>query len=322
MADHDVIDVGVVSEDQRIIVEDGGVLTSFLRGVTAFMETAQGLERRADGLEARAKAFQPPTTAEDDAAIQRFVQEARGVSKEITGHWLVAGVFHRMHKRLVALRDRGAGKAEKAGEQAQRLHNAYAEAERRRVAAENLRLQQEAEAEASRQREADAAKAEAEAMAREETLEELSDRERRFVELFAFGLNTGQTAARSAGYAQPAQAASRLLSWPKIGKAIKAAQEAQALRKQAEGRRAAPLEVRQVEPVKAAIEKVGSDRTTWRGEVLDEAAFVAAVVEGKLGIPLRCLTVNQAVLTECARNMRPAFLRWPGVRVVKTTTTV
>lgn len=317
----EVIDVGPVSEDQRLIVEDGSVLSTFLRNVAQFMETASGLERKAAGLEERAAALVMPTNAAQDETLQRFVQEARGVSKEITGHWVVASVFHRMHKRIVALRERGVVKADRAGDVAQRLHNGYADRERQRVAEENARRQREAEAEAARQRDEEAAEAERQATAREDALGELSDRERHFVQLFAFGLNTGQTAAKAAGFKDPAVAASRLLGRPKIVDAIKAAQEAQALRKQAEGRRTAPLQV-SVEEVRAELGGVGSDRTSWRGEVLDEAAFVAAVVEGKLGIPVDVLTVNQKKLTEYARNARPAMARWPGVRAVKSTTTV
>lgn len=318
----EVIDVGAVSEDQRLIVEDGSVLSTFLQNVAAFMETAQGLEKKAQGLEAESLALVMPTSAEEDEGLQRFVQRARGVSKEIASHWIVTGVFHAMHKRTVALRERGAKKADAAGERAQRLHNGYADRERQKAAEENARRQREEEERAARQRDEEAAKAEAEAVAKEEALEDLSDRERQFVQLFAFGQNTGERAAKAAGFKDPRASASRLLGKAKILTAIKAAQDAAALRKQAEARKAAPLAVREVEQVQPALGGAGSDRTTWKGVVVDEAAFVQAVVDGKLGIPLRCLTVNQAVLTEYARNARPAMARWPGVKAVSSTTTV
>lgn len=318
----EVIDVGAVSEDQRVITTDGGILSAFVQGVAGFLERGNGLEVEADQLLVKAQAFHTPQTAAEDGILQRFVQTAREQKKAIEAHWEITSVFFRMHKRLVSFRERGASKAEKAGTIAQQLHNAYAEAERRRVAEENDRRTREAEAEAARRRDAEAEELEAQAVQREEAAADLSERERRFVELFAFGLNTGLTAARSAGFKEPAKSASRLLGMPKIVKAIKAAQEAQALRKQSEATRARPLDVREPVKAEAQIEKAGSDRVTWRVVCDDERVFVEAVIGGKHGIPADCLTVNQAKLTEYARSMHELINRWPGVRAVKSTTTV
>lgn len=320
---NEVIDVGgAVSEEERAIVgTDSGILTSFLVGVGTFLETARSLEGRAGELEAQAKAFTAPASAADDAALQRFVQTANEAKRAIVAHWEIAGVFHRFHKRLVAFRERGASRAEAAATVAQRLHNAYVDAERRRVAEENARLQQEAEAAAEARRESEAADREREALALEAGLDKLSERESTFLALFLAGTPAAQ-AAKRAGYKDAAGQASRLLAAPKMIQAIQAAQSAATLRKQAEAERARPLDVAPVAAVTAAIEKAGSDRTTWRGDVVDEAKFVAAVVAGKHGIPLELLTVNQAELTKYARSLHENLNRWPGVRAVKSTTTI
>jgi hypothetical protein len=85
---------------------------------------------------------------------------------------------------------------------------------------------------------------------------------------------------------------------------------------------AKPLEVAPIDVAAANVTKIGSDRNTWRGEVTDERALVAAVIAGGHGIPSDVLTVNQSKLTEYARSLHTLIDRWPGVRAVKTTTTV
>ena len=309
----EVIDVGSVTEELEPIQTDGAVLSAFLGGLVPFFGRARELETTADELSQRAAKLKAPVNGAEDATVQQFVQRANGAKKAIEEHWGVTSAFHRLHRKLTALRDRGATKASEAAERAQRLHNQYVAAERARVAEENARRQREAEEEAERKRNAEIVRAEAEAVQREEAMGELSDRERRFVELFAFGLHTGETAARSAGFKDARLAAKRLLGLAKIMTAIKAAQEAAALRRQAEATRQRPLEV---------VERQGTDRTTWRGVVLDERLFIEAVLGGKHGIPADVLTVNQSKITEYARSMHELMNRWPGVKAEKTTKTI
>lgn len=325
----EVIDVGAGGAELEAYQEDGGILTGFIAGIGKFLTKARSLEEKADAIAVRAKAIQPPASAEEDAAVQRFVQEANGATKAIEEHWGVTSAFSRFHRKLTAARERAADKSRGAAERAQRLHNQYVEGERRRAVEETARREREARDEAERKRAKEIADAEAEAVKREEQMTDLSERERRFVELFAFGLNTGETAARSAGFKDPRVAASRLLGQVKIVNAIKAAQEAQAIRKQAEARKSSPLEVREVEPEKPAIQKEGTDRTTWRGELVDLDSLMTAFLgckpadyQNRYGIPADLFTIDQAKLTEYARSLHDGLNRWPGVKAIKKTSTI
>lgn len=317
----DVIDVGTVPEDQAIVTKESGTISAFVRRIGEFMAEAAGLERQADGLALEAAALKAPTSAAEDAKLQAFVQRGNGLKKAIVGHWEVTSAFFAFHKRLVALRERGAGKAGQAADVAQRLHNTYVEAERRRAAEETARLEREALDKARRDQEAEAARLEAEAVAREEQSAMLSPRERDYVLKFCNGL-TAQQAAKAAGYKDPIATAARLNTSPKIIAAIQGAKEAATLRRRSEWVRERPVEVEEVAEVKPAIEKFGSDRTTWRAEVTDEKAFLDAVLSAKYGIPVDVLSINQAALTAHARDMHELINRWPGVKAVKNTRTV
>jgi hypothetical protein len=187
------------------------------------------------------------------------------------------------------------------------------------VAEEQERLRQEAERKAREEREAELARMEAEALAKEEASTDLSDREEAFVTRY-MAIKDPERAAAFAGYKNPFQAATRLMSLPKVQTAIRERQEAIALRQQATARAAQPIEV-EVEEVKANVSRGGGgyERTTWTAEVLDEPAFIRAVIEGKSGIPLDVLTVNQTVLNSYARSLQSRLDLWKGVRAVKKT---
>ena len=64
------------------------------------------------------------------------------------------------------------------------------------------------------------------------------------------------------------------------------------------------------------------DRKTRTAVVVDEDAFIAAVLEGKFGIPSDVLTVRQVKLNEYARSLGKLIERWPGIRYNEKTTIV
>ena len=80
-----------------------------------------------------------------------------------------------------------------------------------------------------------------------------------------------------------------------------------------------------VESVDITVESranTDGDRKNVRGELVDEAALIEAILAGKHGIPADVLTVKQAKLNEYARTLGPLIDRWPGVRYRTSTTIV
>jgi hypothetical protein len=299
------------SEDEQFVAKVVPAIREFLRNLAGFFTTAQALEKAAIATLEQARQLAAPTTAAEDTAIQSFIQKANGDRKEVESHWTICQVVNGFHKRLTGARGRPTSALEEAAGIAQRLHNGYVEAERRRVAAEQERLRREAEAKAR----------EKAALDREASMAGLSEREQLFVDYFV-ALNDARRAAHGALYRNADQAGSRLLNTPKIQAAIQAKRDAVAIRTQAAAKRELPLDV-QVETVKPNIQKATGavDRDYHSGEVLDEAAFIAAVIGGKHGIPWDVLTVNQTKLNEYARSLQGRLNLWPGVRHNKTTKT-
>ncbi len=322
----EVIDIGQalgVSEDEQLATTDANAVRVWLRGIAGFFTTARAMEESSGRTLVEARRLVTPKTEQEDLAIQRFVKQTTEDRKAVEGHWDIALVVNRFHKRLTAARSRATAPLEEANGIGNRLHATYSENERRRAQEEQDRIRREAEEQARLDRERELARAEEEAVRLEEASEGLSEREKRFVELFAFGLNTGPTAARAAGFKDPAVAASRLLKQEKIIKAVKAVQEAAALRKQAEARRAQPLDV-EVATVRPNISKAAGahDRTSYSAEVFDPRLFVEAVIGGKHGIPADALMPNNVTLNEYARSLRDRINLWPGCRLKKITSVV
>lgn len=310
----------VVEEVQEVELA-GNVLRTWFGGIATFLTQARTLEAKAGALETTAATLREPTTAAADAELQRFVQTATATAKEVSAHWEIAASVHRFHKLLVSYRERGVSKAERAGAIAQRLHNRYVESERRRVEDENARRQAEADAQAKADRDREAAALEARALEAEQASADLSAREEQYVVAMVVGM-TSIEAARLAGYKDPAGICGRLAATAKIQRAIFGAKQALAARQQAAAVREQPLASAPIEAAAPNVTKIGSDRSSWKGEVLDEQLFIKAVVEGKLGIPLDVLTIDQAALTRYARSLHELMNAWPGVRAVKSTTTV
>lgn len=310
-------------QDVKLVTTDGGVIAGFLRDVTRFFREANALEAKAKSTLLAARALVAPKTQEQDVAIQTFIKTATADTKALEAHWSICQTFSQVHRRLTAARARGTEPLETAKAIAQKFHNDYAEAERRRAAEEQERERLAAEARARADREAELARLEAEAVKRESESADLSDRETWFVDLIVSG-NSPVASAKTVGYKNPEQQGPRLMELVKIVAAIKARQDAIAIRQQATAKRDAPLDVR-VETVRPAIGKPiggGHDRTSHSGEVLNERLFVEAAMGGQHGIPLDCLMVNPVKLNDYARSLQERINLWPGIRYKKTTTTV
>ena len=323
----DVIDTTpAISEDKRLVTQDGDEIQTFLAGAAGFFLLAGTIEKAAAIRLSQAKALEIPTTEALVATIQQFIRATAIEKKVAIEHWSVKQLFGRLHKRCVAAEHRAIGPLDEAQQIGNRLHNGYVEAEQRRAAEEQDRVRRAAEAQARLDRERELAQLEAEAVAREEGSADLSEREQLFVGALVSGSpqtrGNGQAAAESAGYKDPFAAAARLLSRPKIQAAIAGAQEALAIRAQVMARKDEPLDV-QVEIVRPQISTAGGhDRTTHGYEILDANLFIEAFRSGRYGIPTNCVQPAPAGLLELARSLHDRLNMIPGLRYVKKTSVI
>lgn len=325
-ADIEVLDAPI-SEDQQLVSTDTDKLRSFMGGLGRFFTDAVALEKKAKERLDIARQLKPPTNADEDAKVQIAIRDAKLTRKEIDAHWTITQVVHGLHRKLTAARERAGLIADQAADIAQKLHNRYAEDERQRAIAETNRLRREAEERESLRRMEEERELEAKAVAAESASPELSERERTFVELVSQGA-LWHIAAQRAGFKDGHKAAARLGDSLKIKQALKAKEDAAAIRQQAAARRDRPLEVEfeEVKPDIARATPGGFDRSTWSAEVYDEDAFMAAVLDPRtrtaLGIPADVATFRQPKLNELAKSLNENINKWPGVRAVKKTTTV
>lgn len=318
-----VLEAEPVSQEELTFQEEvGGAIHRFVGNFLTFLREAKLLERQAQTSLTLAKTFVLPTSAQEDEQLQIYIRNNNAEKKRGEEHCRITSVVSQFHKRLVAVRTRITAPREEGSDIANRLHNAYVAKERQRVQDEQDRVRRDAEAQAQRDRQVELARLEAEAQAREESSETLSAREQLFVDGYLSG-GDAQRAAGLAGFKDPYKQAVRLLATPKILAAIRAKQEAVAIRQQAAAVKEMPLDVI-VPDVQANITKAAGaqDRTTRSCEIVDAEAFVKAAVSGTFGIPLDCLMPNPVKLNEMARSLRAEINRWPGVRLNETTKVV
>lgn len=314
------------SPDLAPVESDGQIVTSFIAGVVQFFREAMALEASAREYRGAAEVLHKPTNADEDSEIQTFIKKGTSGIKEIEAHYdPIASAFHNIHRRITSARGRSVKFREDGKAIAQRLHNEYAEEERRKAFAEQERLRREEEARQKAARDAEAKRLEEEALAREAASPELSEREDRFTEYVASDVYMPARAAQLAGYANPEVMASRLMAMPKIIQAIDAKREAKRLREQAAARRDQPISTASVPAIKPNLGKAAGgsfDRTFHSAELLNAGALIAAVIAGGHGIPHDVLTVNEAKLNEYARSLQERINAWPGVRYKKETKTI
>lgn len=307
------------SQDLVHVTPTAGVLVQWFENMTAFFTTASAMEAQAKATLDQAKAWKAPTTGHEDELLKDKIRDVRRESKALEDFWGITSVVSQFHKRLVAGRQRGVAMLEEAHQIGTRLHTTFTEAERRRAAAEQERVRVEAEKRARDERAAELAKLEAQALEREAASADLSEREKIYVNLFVNGFagerGNPVVCARQAGYQNPEQIVTRLTSSAKVQDAIRATEEAAAIRTQVKAVTELPLDV-QVEEVVPDLNEKGN-RATWSAEVVDEAAFIEAVLSRRHGIPSDVLQVNQVVLNQYARSLHELLNKWPGVHAKK-----
>lgn len=322
----EVIDLpAVISEDEQFAREQGGMVQSFLGNLGKFFQRATELEVHAKGTLEKVQALKPPTNADEDVRIQEVVRGVSLEEKAVEDEWSICQKVGALHKRLTGKRGIATNYLTQAKARANSLHNGWVQSEKDRVARENEANRRKAEQEAQQKRDRELAEAEALALKAEQDAPTLSEREASFVDVFGDGgMHAGNaaSAARYARYAPPHDAAgARLLASKKIQAALKVKREAFAIREQAKAVKEAPLEVRQVEEVKADIGRAAGahDRTTKSLEIHDPEAFRRAAFAGTFGIPQDIFEANQGKGNQYARDLGDLVNRWPGCRLKKST---
>jgi hypothetical protein len=319
------IDVQATDEDLLQLTNDGNAIKTFLAGLAAWFVTQRQWEKKAEARLMGAKAIPVPTDAASDEVVQRFITGTTAIEKEFESHSTVKGLLHRLHKRASSIHNRVAAPLDEAKTIATNLHNRYADAERRRVAEENARIQREAEQKAQRDRDAELARLEAAALKAEASSDKLSEREAAFVEAYYTGRLRGNAteAAKQAGFKDPFAAGARLLASAKIRGVLEGKRQAEVIREQQAAVKEAPLDLGHVEEVKANLGRAGTDVSRWSADVFDPEAFMAALLDPRtrtqLGIPADCATYLPTKLNDYARSLHEQINRWPGVRAKKDT---
>lgn len=308
-----------IAEELALAPTVGSNLMTFFKDIAAFLTQASEWEKAAHGTLLAARALRRPTSQVEDEAVQRLIKRARDQKKGIVDGWDITSTLSGIHKRFVAHRQRPVGYLDEAITLATAQHNAYAEEERRRVELENERRRKLEEARAQEQRQKELEQLEKMALEQEAASPDLSEREARFVELFAFGNNSAATAARSAGYKNPETIGERLAASAKIRSACDALLQAKILREQAAAVKDTPLEVGEVEQAKPEIGRAGTERTTWSAEIYDEAAFMKAYRAGVVAIPDDAARPDPVRLNQYAQGLHEQINAWPGVRARKKT---
>lgn len=308
------------SPEVAAVNAEGSKILAFVTSLVTFLTRARELEVRANETLEAARAIKPVKDAAGDLAVKEFVRRANADRKELEDHWSITTVIHAFHKRLTAARNRALLPLETAVGIGTRLHTDYVEAEARRVREEQERKRREEEERAAEERRRELEELERQALAAEESSEELSEREQVFVDAYVRNGGRGVEAARAAGYKDAFKQSARLLTFTKILKAIEGKQQAEAIRQQKDAVASLPLETKAVEVTSRA--DTSGDRKTKSAVVFDEGAFIAAVLEGKLGIPTDCLTIRQTKLNEYARSFGKIINSWPGVRYEEKTTVI
>jgi len=263
------------------------------------------------------------TGAETHRTAQTLLVEGKRLKRGITEHW--ANVTRWLEDRKKDIRSIAAMDLENVEPGLAGLNTAildYEEADRQRIAQEQAQKRQEQERIAREQREKELAEMERQAQAAEEQSEDLSPRERVFVQQ-VFAGTAPAMAAKVAGFKDPQAQADRLMKTPKITYALEGMKQAQALREQSAAVAEKPIEIRQPE-VQSNTAKVAGVRTvvTWTGECFDYRGFVEDFQRGVIDIET-FLSLSQPSETggnAMARSLHENLDRIRGWRHIKKVT--
>lgn len=180
---------------------------------------------------------------------------------------------------------------------------------------ENERIAREA-------RERELASMEQQALVAEASSEDLSARERVFVQQVYAG-TAPVMAAKVAGFADPTGASTRLMKTGKIAAAIEGMRQASAIRQQSAAVAQAPVEAKKVE-VQSNLAKVSGTRTvtTFTGECFNYRLFVEEFKLGNVDIDTFCEMSEPSVTggNAKARALKANLDRIPGWRHIRTDT--
>jgi len=262
-------------------------------------------------------------TRSDEGALATILDGKKG-KRQAAADWKVpidkvTGVL----TALRGLRDRELEAFEVGIDTLEKRHVAFKNADDARVAAEEAAARAIAEQAARKAREAELQEQEDAAAKLEAASDDLSARERKFVDTVAVmrgteldGLDTAHFAAEQAGFKNAALKGPALLTSPKIARAIASAIEAKAIREQAEALRVEPLAV-SAPKVESAVGKVSGARNTKDyscGGVFNLEKFRAAYLAGE--IPAEAMTPDLKFLNKMAESLKEKFEQaYPGCRL-------
>lgn len=312
--------------DQVFVANVGLAIKEFLANAATFFKGAAELEKDAASRLVEAKRLTVPTTTEQDQAMQQFTVASNNAAKQAEGYWYITQTLHGWHKKSTEARARAVDPNKRAGEIANAHHLEFVRLDAIRVR-EAQRLEDERVARVQEElRQKELNELEAARLKAEADSPDLSGRETVFLDTYAqFGYTQATRAAANAGYRDPVAMAARLLASDKMMQAIRARQASDALKRQAAAVKVAPPPIVQTNEIKSNVVKaagVRGDRTTWTGVVDNAEQFIAAVFEGKHGIPRTLLMINPVVLNEYATSMNERMDAWPGVHAQKNTKTL
>lgn len=302
------------------VTEDAGRVVGFVDQLRQFWAHVTALEETAVAFETAASQRVPPTSRIEDAALVTEIKTAMDDRDRYLGEWGISTVLHRLHKAATAKRGIGESAYKRGLAALNGCHQAWERAEHERIHRERQRQQREHDA---RERAAKAeieARLEAARQEAEDAASDLSERERGFVQLVWNGTDK-VVAARLVGYKDPEARATIVMASPKVKAALKALGEEASAKHQA-AREQQELAATAYASV-AAAEVAQASAVTISGEVIDAAAFVAAVLDPatreRLMIPCDVLTVAQGKLTEAVRRLPRSIVdQWPGIQVKDT----
>jgi len=218
-----------------------------------------------------------------------LIKEGKGLKRDIEEHWkrITRWLDARKDDVRAIMRD-DLALAEPDMARLNTLVITFENAERERIRVEEERQRQEQLRVENERRAREQAALEEAALKAEQGSEDLSDRERQFVDLVFSGVHP-TTAAERVGYKDPARRSPILMATEKIQAAINGMEQAAAIRQQAAAVAEKPIEVKKVE-VESRLGKVAGMGTTvtFTGECYDYRAFVEAFKRDEVDIETFC----------------------------------
>lgn len=265
-------------------------------------------------------------------AALTFIKGAKSLEKEIEQHYAtIKKPLNEARNTVLDLEKQHLAPVRQAIDVANRGITAYVREQERieREAAETQRRLDEDQQRKEREREA--MRAEVEALKLEASSDDLSARERVMVDAIVSLLESPahyaspkdwEKTCRVAGYKDPVAAATKLIRSDKLGAAIAAQVQANAIRRESEAKRSAPI-IADVQPVESQIGSVSgtSLRTYYGCGSVDLTALILAAAEniktGDGSVAL-ALEPNRTYLSSQARDLKGMFERvHPYARLVK-----